>query len=112
MTVAFFSEWLQGIYYKECGKPIRMESVKQVISILSAKARFEMGENVILFNRVAESKGEIWYDLSNKMWQAIKVTKNEWNVINNPPILFERFGHQKEQVLPVKGGDIRKIFHM
>lgn len=108
---SFFSEWLQGIYYKECGKPIRMESVKQVISILSAKARFETGENVILFNRVAESKGEIWYDLSNKMWQAIKVTKNEWNVINNPPVLFERFGHQKEQVLPVKGGDIRKIFH-
>ena len=105
-----FLEWLQGIYYKEFGKPIRMESVKQVISILSARAKFEIGENITLFNRVAEQEGEIWYDLSNTMWQAIKVTKNEWNVINNPPVLFERFGHQKEQVLPVKGGDIRKIF--
>lgn len=105
-----FSEWLQCIFYRETGKPIRTEGVKQVISILTAKAKYESGENIVLFNRVAVDDNSVWYDLGNKAWQAIHITPDGWNVIDNPPVLFERYNHQKEQVIPEAGGDIRKIF--
>lgn len=38
------------------------------------------------------------------------ITVDGWSVENNPPILFERFNHQKGQVLPKENGDINKIF--
>lgn len=105
-----FSEWLQGIFYQKTKHPIRTESVKQVITILTAKAKYEKGEKITLFNRVAEYDNALWYDLCNKSCQAIQVTAQQWKVIDTPPVLFERHRHQKEQVIPRTGGDIKKIF--
>lgn len=105
-----FSEWLQGVFYKEEKRPIKADGIKQVIDILSARAKFETRKQIELYNRVASHEKEIWYDLSNEKWQAIRITADGWSIENNPPILFERFNHQKGQVLPKENGDINKIF--
>lgn len=105
-----FSEWLQGTFYKETRKVIRAEAVKQVISILSAKAKYEDGQKIISSNRVAVDDKSFWYDLTNKTRQAIQTTSDGWKIVDNPPIPFEHYSHQKEQVIPKAGGEIRKIF--
>lgn len=105
-----FSEWLQGVFYKEEKRPIKADGIKQVIDILSARAKFETRKQIELYNRVASHEKGIWYDLSNEKWQAIRITVDGWSVENNPPILFERFNHQNGQVLPKENGDINKIF--
>lgn len=57
-------------------------------------------DEVKLHNRVAEFKNAFWYDLSNKEWQAVKITKDNWEIIDHPPALFRREQHQKPQVHP------------
>lgn len=51
----------------------------------------------------------IFYDLSDERWQVVKITKDGWDIVSNPPILFRRYGHQKPQVLPSKNGDIKLL---
>lgn len=63
-----------------------------------------------MFNRVALHDSAFWYDLTNPVWQAVKVTADGWEVNSSPPILFNRYRHQNEQVLPQHNGDISRIF--
>lgn len=105
-----FSLWLQHLYYQETKRPIRAESLSQVVSILSANAKFSNKKSIRLFNRVALHDGAFWYDLTNPAWQTVKVTADGWEVNGSPSILFNRYRHQNEQVLPQHNGDISKIF--
>lgn len=104
-----FSTWLNGLYYKETGKPIGIEAIKQAIAVLSAKARFDGPEPVTLCTRSAGRGEAFWYDLTNSTWQAIRVTAEGWTVCDNPPVLFTRYRHQAAQDIPQPGGDVRKI---
>lgn len=104
-----FSLWLQKLFYRATGGSIRSEGLSQVVSALSAIARFGDNEGHTLFNRVGEQDNAIWYDLTDKNWQAVKVTAEGWG-IENSPILFTRYRHQTPQVQPQRGGDIQKIF--
>lgn len=105
-----FSNWLQSIFYKEKKRPIQTEGIKQALSILAAKAKFEKRTDIPLFNRVALHNDILWYDLSNEAWQVVKITADGWSVEDKPPILFNRYRHQIPQVLPDANGDIQKIF--
>lgn len=104
-----FSIWLNGLYYKETGKPISVEAAKQAVAILSASARFDGPDPIHLHTRVAEKDGAFWYDLSNPAWQAIRATSDGWTVCDNPPIQVTRYRHQSAQIIPQPGGDVKKI---
>lgn len=106
-----FNIWLNGLYYKETNKPIRKESLAQATAILSAKARFDNKETIPLSTRVAKTEDAFWYSLSNRQWQAVKITPDGWKVDDNPPILFKQYRHQLPQVAPTSNGDIYKIFN-
>lgn len=98
--------WLSSEVYRTQKKAPGSEVIKSVLSVLEGKACFE-GSEIKLQDRVAWHNGEIWYDLTNKKWQAIRINKNGWEVIDKPPILFKRYSHHKAQVLPVKNGDVK-----
>lgn len=105
-----FSLWLQDLFYSNVKRPIRQEFLSQVINTLSAQARFGSKERIRLFNRVALCGSDFWYDLCNTDGQAVKVSANGWEVRKDTPILFHRYRHQKEQVLPRENGDVSRIF--
>lgn len=105
-----FELWLNGLYYKNIGKPISKEAVKQVLATLSAKALYENPNPVKLSVRIAEHDNAFWYDLTNANWQAVKINAGGWVVVDNSPILFNRYRHQAQQTIPNRGGDINKIF--
>ena len=71
------------------------------LQYLQAKAEYD-GETIPLSLRVAwdnDSDGII-YDLTNKKWQCVKITKEGWQIINETPIpLFMRYS-QTPQVEP------------
>ena len=106
-----FELWLNRQFYNAYDKPISKDAIKQVLSVLSAKALYDNPTPVKLNTRVAEYDGAFWYDLTNKSWQAVKTTTEGWEVVDNPPLIFERHNHQSPQVMPIKGGDIRKILN-
>ena len=73
--------------------------------MIEAKALFD-GPEIKLNLRVAEHDGALWYDLANEAWQAVKITPDGWEVVDNPPILFRRFKNTAAQVLPQRGGSL------
>lgn len=104
-----FKSWLELLYYMESNKPAKKESVAQAISVLNAKARFDSKNAVSLGTRVVKSEHAFWYSLSNADWQAVKITADGWEIVNDPPIMFKRYRHQHSQCQPQKGGDVRRI---
>lgn len=105
-----FSLWLQNLFYQKTKRPTRQEALSQVISTLSAQARFGSKERIQLFNRVALHGDDFWYDLCSTDGQAIRVSANGWEVRKDIPILFHRYRHQKEQTIPRENGDASRIF--
>lgn len=84
------------------------ETVNSAINYLEAVAFHESKKE--LSNRVARKEDDIWYDLSNEQWQAIKINLEGWIKVSNPPSIFRREIHQLPQVEPVAGGDPWKFF--
>ena len=84
------------------------EILTTVINILTAKAEFDStSETVELFVRVGVLETQpntIYYDLTNKKWEVVKITDEGWEVISSQkaPIMFTRFSNQRPQVYPAK----------
>jgi hypothetical protein len=97
--------WLASEVYRTQKKAPGSEVIKSILAVLEGKSRFE-GEEVELQNRVAWKNDELYYDLTNKEWQAIKINKKGWEIVEKPPILFKRYSHNKAQIMPSKNGDI------
>ena len=98
-------KWLASEFYRTQKKAPNSENIRSVLSVIEGKACFE-GQEIELQNRAAWHKGELWYDLTNKEWQAIRVSKDKWELVNKPPIIFTRQNHHKAQVMPIKDGDV------
>jgi Bifunctional DNA primase/polymerase, N-terminal len=52
------------------------------------------------FGELVEDFDAIYYDLTNKKWEAIKITSEGWEIDKHPPFLFRRFGGEAPQVYP------------
>ena len=101
-------EWLAGLMWKTNEIAVKGEVIKSVVMILSSLAR----ENPVieLYNRVAkDAEGNWWLDLSNEKWQAVKITDEDWEVVDHPPILFRRYSHQRPLYMPIKNGSIAEF---
>jgi len=87
-----FKRWLAQKYFKEFEKTINTEAFNSALNVIEAKAVFD-GRQYTLHNRVCWHDGAIWYDLADG--RAVKITQNGWEIIDNPPILFRRYTHQR-----------------
>lgn len=103
-----FVSWLNNLYYSNQRKIANKENVNQAKELLIGKALFE-NEGISLNTRVAQFDTGFWYDLSDSDWKTVKITENDWNIVENPPILFKRYNHQKPQFPPSKDGDIKRL---
>lgn len=102
-----FRDWLCNFVLQEYGVILKNNQPKDVVSVLSGIALYSGAGEISLEPRVHKIDDTIWYDLGK---EAVKITKSGWKVVNEPPVLFRRYGHQKRQVVPVGGGDIQD-FH-
>jgi hypothetical protein len=98
--------WLTNEFWKKIGRAPTSEALKNVIGVLEGRASFD-GPMYRLGNRFTWNNGELWYDLTNEKWQAVKITEESWEVIDESPILFRRYKHHQEQVLPSRNGDAK-----
>lgn len=98
--------WLSSEIHRTQEKAPTAEVKKSILSVLEGKACFE-GSEIKLNDRVAWRNDELWYDLTNSKWQAIKINKESWEIMDNPPTIFKRYPHHKEQVMPVKNGNVK-----
>jgi hypothetical protein len=97
----FFKTWLANLLWEAEEKAPGSEGLNSAINVLMGKALLE-GKEYTLYNRIAPAPDGFWFDIADKAWRAIKVTSNGWEIIDDPPILFKRFNHQKALVTPEK----------
>jgi len=97
---------LSRLLWKDMKKAPSSEAINSAINVLESTALFE-GKQYTLHNRVAPDPdgNGVWIDMCNDKWQAIHVTADGWQIVDNPPILFRRYSHQQPLVAPVRGGD-------
>jgi hypothetical protein len=97
---------LSRLLWKDMKKAPSSEAINSAINVLESTALFE-GKQYTLHNRVAPDPdgNGVWIDICNDKWQAIHVTADGWQIVDNPPILFRRYSHQQPLVVPVRGGD-------
>jgi len=97
--------WLSNEIYRTQKRAPSSETIKNILAVLEGKAIFG-GEEIELQNRAVRVGDDLFYDLTNKKYQAIKIDKNGWEVVDKPPTLFKRYTHNKDQVMPIRNGDV------
>lgn len=115
-----FRNWLCKTFYNNSeGKILTSDNVTNVLSVLKARAEFDRQDTRSLNLRVAsrpEEPNTIFYDLTNKDWEYVKITSEGRRIVQSSkitPILFNRRASQQPQVYPV-GDDMYDgddIFH-
>lgn len=99
-----FRRWLAYAAWQKTAQVPSQETVQTVLQVLEGKARFA-GPRIELQVRVASHEGALYYDLGDG--RAVRVTPEGWTIAQPAPIVFRRIAHQKPQVTPVAGGDLR-----
>lgn len=94
-----FRSLISRLVWEQIQIPPSNESLKAVMNIFEAKALYDSPE-YRLTSRVARTKDIFWYNLGSGA--AVKITEDDWEVVENPPILFRPYAHQKMQVRPEK----------
>jgi hypothetical protein len=103
-----FKMWICKAYYESEHKVLsNVEALAAVCNTLRAKALFgDVTEtlNLRVSNGKDTSNKTIYYDLTNKDWQVVKITESVWSVenSNDVPIMFRRYQNQRAQVTPSK----------
>jgi hypothetical protein len=98
--------WLSSEVYRTQKKAPSSEVVKSILAVLEGRACFD-GPRIKLHNRAAWHGSELWYDLTNERWQAVKINKDSWEITDKPPIIFKRYSHHQSQVTPIHNGDVK-----
>jgi hypothetical protein len=130
-----FRNWISSVYYREEDDLLAEEDIKKVVRILEAQAEFDsdvprhrLDVRVRGCNKEKEHKfetnrdyydgyeqgdededvedfDEIYYDLTNRKWEAVRITAEGWKIVKNPPILFRRYGGERAQPHPDRNYD-------
>ena len=101
-----FRNWVCFLCFRSLGEVCNSETLHSVTNILSGIAICECPEHR-LFTRVALGLDGIYYDLGDG--RAARVTGEGWKIIDKPPILFRHWPHQRIQVEPIAGGNLKDI---
>jgi hypothetical protein len=94
-------DFLSLLMYQKEEKCVSNEVITSVLNYLSGKSLHD-GNTCELFNRVAYEKNCFYIDCADTFNSAIKISADGWEKVDDPPILFKRFKHQKSLVFPVK----------
>jgi len=81
---------------------------KTILNTIISKASMNGTEKAIIYNRIAQLDNQIWYDLGNSKWEAIKITEGKIKTVKldkNSPI-FRRSQSLQEQIMPKKGDNL------
>lgn len=98
-----FRAWLLGWHLEQYGKVLRRAIVEEVVQNACAIAQYINKQSYKLGIRVSRvddnnaNPKELYYDLGDA---AVHTTRDRWEIVDNPPIVFRRFSHQEKQVLP------------
>ncbi|KZK79380.1 hypothetical protein PsW64_03004 [Pseudovibrio sp. W64] len=106
-----FKRWLVGRYYEKTGLAPSTQNLSDALRVFEVRA-LEQGACNTPFMRIGWQDGESWLDLADENWQAIRITRDGWEVICNPPVKFIRKQTMSALPVPEKGHGIEEMHHL
>lgn len=103
-----FRHWLARRYYAKKQAAPGAQAVQDALGVLEGKALYE-GIECPVYVRLARHDGAIYLDLANAEWQAVKITRGGWQVLDDPPVRFRRPKGMLPLPVPVDGGQIEEL---
>ncbi len=101
-----FRAKVSKIYWDRFKKTPQIGSIRDAFGVIHGHALHEK-EVYTLENRVKREQDSILYDLTNESWNIVEISADGWQVEPNRDPEFKREVHNKPQVIPVEGGDIK-----
>ncbi|OPX77813.1 MAG: hypothetical protein A4E45_01757 [Methanosaeta sp. PtaB.Bin039] len=104
-------DWIGRLFYQEQRKITSNQSLYDALGVLRGRALFD-GPEYSTYCRVARYDGLIYIDLGRSEWDAIEVSADGWQVIQQPPVRFIRPSELLPMPLPERGGtwdDLRAL---
>ena len=97
-------QWLAARYYAKTRDVVSSSVLSNVINILEGFA--QEGPTYETYIRIGGKDGAIYIDLGDTSWKAVVITAMGWNVIQNPPVKFQRTNSMLPLPEPVSGGSL------
>ena len=105
------SSVFKKFFRRECwrnGIPLKTEELREAINLFEARAQFD-GPEIKVYLRVAALHDEIWIDLCDRNWAAVRVTPDAWNVVALPDVRFHREPGMDALPEPERGGTVQAL---
>lgn len=97
-------------YYRRTGQAVGARSKEELQSLLSAMA--DDGEKRPTWIRVGEHGGDIYLDLGDETWTAIRITAHGWEPVTRCPVHFLRPASLQPLPMPERGGMVEELFSL
>lgn len=95
-------------YYRSQGETLGSDALTATINLLCGRASFEGAEHEVHV-RIAEHEGRIYLDLCDQDWQAVEISSEGWQVVDEPPVRFRRSRGMETLPVPVQGGSVEEL---
>src|ERR671921_830038 len=84
-----FRDWILIRFLRQRGRAPNSQLLNDALNTIRAIAVYH-GPEMPVFVRVAEHEGDVYIDLGNENWDAVRVTREGFEVVSRPPVGFVR----------------------
>jgi hypothetical protein len=84
-----FRDWILMRFLQQRGRAPNSQLLTDALNTIRAVAVYR-GPEMPVFIRVAEHEGDVYIDLGNEGWDAVRITREGYEVVPRPPVRFVR----------------------
>ena len=84
-------------------------AINNVINEYEVKANSSLATRRDVYARIAPHEDDIFIDLCNPNWEAIRITTGGWSIVESPPVRFRRTRGMLPLPYPERGGKIEAL---
>ena len=103
-----FRRWLARIFFNHQSGAPGGQALTDALGVLEGLALFDGHEHEVHL-RVAEHEGDIYLDLADADWRAVRIGPHGWDVVADPPVRFRRARGMLPLPDPVAGGSLELL---
>ena len=100
--------WLSRRFHQAYGRAAGGQALRDALEVLIGRALFE-GPECPVSVRIAGDGRDIYLDLGDPLWQAVRITATGWEIVADPPVRFRRPKGLLRLPGPTRGGSVEQL---
>ncbi len=100
--------WLSRRFHQAYGRAAGGQALRDALDVLVGRALFE-GSECPVYVRIAGAGEDIYLDLGDPDWQAVRISAGGWEIVADPLVRFRRPKGLLRLPEPVRGGSVDQL---